>query len=185
MNRNCLCPGLADPVPASQNSTPAKISTGPSTCTQSQAGDGGQERFNAAMPFCWEQPWVCFHCMSPVLICSRISLQSNQDLKSRVSPLASTSWAPCWPFPLKLPDFEILFWATQDSSLSMAGFFFAWGRRCSSAESGTRSPSDNVAVPFALYLLDVFFLFLLLAFQFHHAQHRKGSPGILLGESRR
>lgn len=113
----------ADPVPASQNSTPAKTSTGPFPCTQSQAGDGGQERLNAAMPFCCQQPWVCFHCMSPVLNGSRICLQSNQDLKSRVSPLASTSWALCWPFPLKLPDSEILFWATQDSSLSMAGFF--------------------------------------------------------------
>lgn len=42
----------ADPVPASQNSTPAKTSTGPFTCTQSPAADGGQERFSAATPFC-------------------------------------------------------------------------------------------------------------------------------------
>ena len=31
------------------------------------------------------------------------------------------AWVLCWPFHLKLPDLEILFWATQDSSLSMAG----------------------------------------------------------------
>lgn len=49
--RELLLP-RADPVPASQNSTPAKTSTGPFMCMQSEAGGGGQERFNAAIPFC-------------------------------------------------------------------------------------------------------------------------------------
>lgn len=120
VSRSCLCPGLTQcllprtlpqPKPAQAHLCACKakqemvVRRGPVLpCLSAESSHG------FAFTAC--------HLSS---ICLRKSLQSNQDLKSRMSPLASMSWAPCWLFPPILPDFEILFWATQDSSVSMAG----------------------------------------------------------------